>query len=182
MTDSESQTPIDDPALSALYRQAVREEPGPALDTLILQRARQSVGRPGRRRGRLALSLSAAAILLLSVGVMRLLLYQHPEAIPLPSAPQAEFKAREVVAPPALAPQGATVLRKDEASPPVLPSRAAAPAVLQSAPGVIDRQLAEIRRLHASGDRATARKRLQELVTKHPEITVPEDLGPLLRP
>lgn len=175
MIDRDPQTPIDDTALSALYRQAVREEPDPALDTLILQRARQSMERPGRRRGRLVLPLSAAAILLLSVGVMRLLLYQHPEAI-RPSAPEAEFKT------PSPARQDEAVLRKNEASPPAPPNRAAAPAVLQSAQGGIDRQLEEIRRLHASGDRATARKRLQELVTEHPEITVPEELRPLLRP
>lgn len=75
-----------DPRLAELYRQGAQEQPSAELNRLILQAARDELGQQSarrRRRSRFTVPLSAAAGLLLAVGLARLVLQEVPETAPL---------------------------------------------------------------------------------------------------
>lgn len=74
---------FEDPKLSALYRKGATEEPDTALDERILQHAQQARSR--KRRMSLGIPLSAAAMLLLAVGIVRLVLQEAPLTQRLPA-------------------------------------------------------------------------------------------------
>lgn len=99
MNNQHDDQPFEDPTLSALYRQGATEQPDPAMDELILQMAKKEQ-KPRRRNNMLfGVPLSAAAMVLVAVGIVRLVMQEAPltdqglEEAMAPSEPEPVMEA-----------------------------------------------------------------------------------------
>ena len=78
MNNQHDDQPYEDPKLSALYRQGANEQPDAAMDKLILQMAKKGQKMQRRNRMFFGIPLSAAAMVLVAVGIVRLVMQEAP--------------------------------------------------------------------------------------------------------
>ncbi|QSX36212.1 hypothetical protein [Shewanella sedimentimangrovi] len=177
--------------LDALYREGAEELPGEAVDSRILEMARQGLGQPKVHRPwwrANPLAISSAASLLLVVALVWLNpamqggdpLPLNPESLPLNPEPLSlESQEQALPAPVMSSPGSADVSSADSAA--LAPSASMSPVAKQAPvaarmallpePLDVDTMLAEVSALLDQGDKETAGKRLAALLEAEPSLT-----------
>ncbi len=185
-----------DRKLAALYHQSATEQPAAELDEHILRLAQTEL-KPRSKRHRFSVPLSAAAGLLLALGLTRLVIQEQPQEAQMPleipqasspepmmqdeaearpliqqksrAAPSPRLELRESFAPPASVQAPAGIMEADRAQ-----------AKKQAMPDNAEQLIAEIRDLLAQNQRQAARQRLEQLQLRYPQHPLPPDLQSLL--